>query len=189
MFSFLLGFGAGVTILLNGRKVQKQIARTVLDGAEVTSDVFRQARRGAAQLAEDFEDAFAQAREERAAEKAEQASQDQLQAELRLLRSEIATLQSSLRPSTTPPEPSGEASEPLQFQNISRERFDALTQKLRQFGIDVQSDSGTVSRDGFKVAWMYNSMDETLAIHFAELPPYVPGQMITRKIQEIVMSS
>lgn len=189
MFSFLLGFGAAITVMLNGKAVQRQIARAVLDGGEIAADLARQARRHAAQFTEDFEDAFAQAREERAAEKGESAARAQLAAELRRLHAEIADVKSNLdTPNLLPGSPATTA-EPLQFQNISRAQFQSLAGKLKELGVEVQGDSGTVSRSGITVSWVYSPADGTLRIHFAELPLYLPAQVLTRRIQEIVLSS
>jgi hypothetical protein len=161
----------------------------VLDGGDIAADVAHRARQYAAGVAEDFQDAFAQAEAERSAEKEADATRKLVHAELQLLQRELALLHaefSASNPSVALPNP---AFEPLLFQNISREQFDSLAANMGNMGVDIRTDSGTLSRDGIKLSWAYNQMQKSLSIQFAELPPYLPFPLITQKIQNIVMSA
>lgn len=95
MFSFLLGLATGVTVLLNGPSVRRGIARAALTGGDAVATAGREARKLSARLIEDFEDAFAEVKQERAVADAQQQSLIELVAELHQLRAALQSMQSN----------------------------------------------------------------------------------------------
>jgi hypothetical protein len=94
MFSFFLGLATGVVVLLNGPSVRRGIARAALTGGDAAATAGREARKLSAKLIEDFQDAFAEVKQERAVAEAQQQGAAQLLAELRELRAAIASIES-----------------------------------------------------------------------------------------------
>jgi len=92
MFSFLIGLGAGVAVLLNGPSVRRGIARAVLQGGDALAVAGREARKYSAKMKEDFEDAFAEAKFERERSAAQQHGMSELAAQVAQLRADIASL-------------------------------------------------------------------------------------------------
>ena len=102
MFSFLIGLAAGITVILNGPQVRRGIAKAVLTGGDLAAGAGKEAKRLTSQLAEDFEDAMAEAKAEKeqaqAAAEAEALAMNELAAQLRQMRADIASLESKLGP-------------------------------------------------------------------------------------------
>lgn len=92
MFSFLFGLAAGASLLLNGPRARRGVAKAVLKGGDVAVALGREARRVSAGVVADFEDAFAEAKAERNGAGAEQETWTALHAQIRQLRAEIASL-------------------------------------------------------------------------------------------------
>jgi hypothetical protein len=97
MLSFFLGIAAGITVLLNGPAVRLGVARTTLKGGDALMGATREARRLSAKLIEDFEDSFAEAKQERAYKASQQKNVSDLMAELRALREDVASLEAKQR--------------------------------------------------------------------------------------------
>jgi uncharacterized protein YqfA (UPF0365 family) len=98
MWSFLLGFGAVAAALANGPEVRRTIARAILTGSDLATDVGIKAYRVSKEFAADFEDAFAEVRAERAQASEPGAS---VTASLQELRREIEELRAEISRSKT----------------------------------------------------------------------------------------
>ena len=96
MLSFLFGLTAGAFVILNGPSVRRGIALAVLKGGDAAAEAGRYAQRASAQLVEDFEDAFAEARAERARAEAHANGLSELQNQLRQIHAEIVSLESQI---------------------------------------------------------------------------------------------
>ena len=95
MFSFLVGLATGLTVLLNGPSVRRGVARAALTGGDAAATLAREAIKLSSRTREDFEDAFAEARQHRAEMKAQQDSVSNMISELRRLRQELGTVGSN----------------------------------------------------------------------------------------------
>jgi len=93
MLSFLMGFGAVAAAMANGPEVRRAIARLVLVGSELATETGRVVCRASTQLAEDFEDTFAEVAAERKVGRSDAdvlASVQQLRQEIDALRAQLA---------------------------------------------------------------------------------------------------
>jgi hypothetical protein len=96
VFSFLVGFGAAFYVLTNGPATRRMIARAVLDGYDAAQVALQKAHRASLEIKEDFEDAFAEVRAERAAAATASSQYDVTLQTLREMRDEIAGIRSEL---------------------------------------------------------------------------------------------
>lgn len=93
MFSLVLGLATGIAFLLNGSSVRRGIAKLALTGGDAAAAAARGARRVSARVIEDFEDAFAEVKHERALGEAQQQSASELLAEVQQLRADLHSLE------------------------------------------------------------------------------------------------
>jgi hypothetical protein len=92
VFSVLLGAGATALVMMNSRKVRQGLAIATVKGEEAAVAASRQIVRLSAEMAEDFQDDRAEARERQKA--ADQATPEALLSALRDLRQEVDALSS-----------------------------------------------------------------------------------------------
>jgi hypothetical protein len=79
------------------------------------------------------------------------------------------------------------ACKPVTFQNITRERFQAVRARIRaQADVSVMGDMGTASGNGFTATWTYNEADQTLSIQCTEKPWFISEGLVADKIRALV---
>jgi hypothetical protein len=88
---------------LNGPKVRRGIARAVLTGSDLAAETGKEARRVTAQMVEDFEDALAEVKAEKAQAQAEAQSIHELAAQVRQIRADVSSIASRSFESKTGP--------------------------------------------------------------------------------------
>ena len=98
MWGFLLGFGATAAALANAPEVRRAIALAILTGSDLATDVGIKAYRASREIVEDFEDAFAEVRAQRAQSNG---SDDSVTASLQELRREIEELRAEISKNKT----------------------------------------------------------------------------------------
>jgi hypothetical protein len=71
------------------------------------------------------------------------------------------------------------------FSNIPPEKWLALQKKAAQNGIDLNTDVGQITQQGFTFSWQYDSGLATLTIQCLDHPFLVPCSAINGKIYDI----
>ena len=72
------------------------------------------------------------------------------------------------------------------FNNVTPSAWTCCKTAIAKFGITVDGDSGTQSKDGFTVTWNYSSAAQTLQIQCTDSPWWASCSTINGKITELV---
>jgi hypothetical protein len=79
------------------------------------------------------------------------------------------------------------ACKPITFQNIPRERFQAIRARIRaQADVSVMGDTGTASGNGFTATWTYDEAAQTLSIQCTDKPFFISEGLVADKIRALV---
>jgi hypothetical protein len=79
------------------------------------------------------------------------------------------------------------ACKPVTFQNITRERFQAIRARIRaQADTAVMGDTGVASGNGFTATWTYSDPNQTLSIQCTDKPWFVSEALVADKIRALV---
>ncbi|MEJ0026853.1 MAG: hypothetical protein WDN01_12570 [Rhizomicrobium sp.] len=75
----------------------------------------------------------------------------------------------------------------LKFNGVTQQAWECGTEEVkRQYGIVIDSNSGTASKDGFAIKWNYVPAAQTLSIQCTKSPWYVPCSAINNRINDLV---
>lgn len=75
------------------------------------------------------------------------------------------------------------------FDNVTPEVWNCLVQKAAtNFGITITGPTGQATKDGFTVAWNYDSGAQTGWLQCLDSPFWAPCSVINGKIHEMVES-
>lgn len=75
------------------------------------------------------------------------------------------------------------------FSGVTQEHFDCLVQKAQSsFGIAINGDTGSASRNGITIAWGYNRASQSLTIQCTEKPAFLICGIITSQVSDMVNS-
>ncbi len=74
----------------------------------------------------------------------------------------------------------------LNYNNVTAAAWECGKQAAAQYGIVVNSNSGSASKDGFTVAWKYDPAAQTLALQCTDSPWWAPCSLINSKINDAV---
>ena len=78
---------------------------------------------------------------------------------------------------------------PIVFQNIPRDRFQAIRARIRALAdVSVTGDTGTAEGNGFKAHWSYDEANLTLEIQCLKKPRFMPERLVAEKIRALVTS-
>jgi hypothetical protein len=75
------------------------------------------------------------------------------------------------------------------FTGITQSHFDALARKVSAAGVRVDGPTGTGSRNGFTVVWIYDAAGQTLVIQCTDSPFSVTCGSINQRIHDLVDSA
>jgi hypothetical protein len=79
------------------------------------------------------------------------------------------------------------ACKPVTFQNISRDRFQAVRARIRaQADVAVMGDMGTASGNGFTATWNYDEPSQVLTIQCTVKPWFISEGLVADKIRALV---
>jgi len=73
------------------------------------------------------------------------------------------------------------------YENISREKFDALAAKAQDNGIAIYGDKGNAKKMGVEVAWNYEGT--TLSLQVMHTPIFVKAETVEDKLAEMVANA
>ena len=73
------------------------------------------------------------------------------------------------------------------FNNVTPAAWESAKQVVAtKFGVQISTDSGTVSSDGFTVHWNYDAQTEILSIQCTDSPIFIPCSVINSEIHDMV---
>lgn len=72
------------------------------------------------------------------------------------------------------------------FSNITQDTMNCLEEAARAQGYPVTGNSGSITDEGFTIAWNYNPSNETLQIQCTDSPWIVPCSTINGRIHALV---
>ena len=79
------------------------------------------------------------------------------------------------------------ACKPVVFQNIARDKFNAVRARIRaQADVSVLGDSGSAQGNGFAASWIYDEPNQVLTIQCTDKPWFVSESLIADKIRALV---
>jgi hypothetical protein len=74
----------------------------------------------------------------------------------------------------------------LSYNNVTAAAFDCCKAAAAKYGVTINSNSGSGTKDGFTVAWNYNPSLQTLSIQCTDSPWWAPCSMINGRINDAV---
>lgn len=75
------------------------------------------------------------------------------------------------------------------FEGVTSDKWACAKNAVRdRYGIVVNTDSGTASKDGFTLTWNYNPGAQTLQVQCTDSPWWAPCSAINGQIQDIAGS-
>jgi len=78
---------------------------------------------------------------------------------------------------------------PLVFSHITPAQYSTLVEKAKAQGINLSSNSGTVSKFGVQVAWNYSPESEQLSLQCLRTPIFVSAGDVHARLQVLVQQS
>jgi hypothetical protein len=76
----------------------------------------------------------------------------------------------------------------LTYNNVTQAAWQSAKQAVAQYGIQIATDSGNATRDGFTVHWNYNGQTRILSIQCTDSPFLVPCSTINSRINDVIES-
>jgi hypothetical protein len=73
------------------------------------------------------------------------------------------------------------------FSNVTQSAWQSVKQTVAaKFGLQITTDFGNITADGFTVYWNYDAATEMLSIQCTDRPFFIPCSMINPEIHEMV---
>ncbi|MCP5521705.1 MAG: hypothetical protein H7A46_09170 [Verrucomicrobiales bacterium] len=72
------------------------------------------------------------------------------------------------------------------FNSVTPDAWNCLVNKAASHGITISGPSGQATKDGFTVAWNYDSTAQNLTLQCTDSPFWAPCSMINGKIHDLV---
>jgi hypothetical protein len=73
------------------------------------------------------------------------------------------------------------------FNNVTQAAWQSAKQAVAaKFGVQITTDSGSVSSDGFTVHWSYDAQTEVLSIQCVDSPFFISCSAINSEIHDMV---
>jgi len=75
----------------------------------------------------------------------------------------------------------------LTYNNVTQAAWDSAKQAVEtQYGIQIPTDSGSASKDGFTVHWNFDAGAQILSIQCTDSPIFVPCSAINSEINNMI---
>jgi len=71
------------------------------------------------------------------------------------------------------------------FSNVSPTKWACLKTKISAAGYAIGSDQGSVSDQGYTIAWRYDAAAQTLTLQCLDSPWWVPCSAVNAKIHDL----
>ena len=77
------------------------------------------------------------------------------------------------------------ACDPLNYSDVDSSKWECAKDVVRrEYGIQIESDSGEATERGFTLKWSYDSTAQALQIHCTKRPFFVSCGMVNGRIEE-----
>ena len=70
------------------------------------------------------------------------------------------------------------------FEGVTPDKWDLLVSKAKALGVEIDSDSGSYSRDGFTGQWDYDRATNELSIQCTDKPFFIACGLVNSKVHE-----
>ncbi len=75
--------------------------------------------------------------------------------------------------------------DPIVFHDISSDVWEAVEEKVKAAGFNIDSDQGTIQISSVDLKWDYDPKEETLTVQCTHKALFLPCDVVYRKIEDL----